>query len=181
MNKEEMEYVEKLLPEVNEIKDLKLREKVIKAWIVAWHRGSYKRIEDAMYSFGNVTLCQHTRVVTRICMASADVLRELHGLQFKRDYLIAAALLHDIDKYITVIVDKNGNHIRNTKFPHGYIQAKIVQDLDMPDEIAHAVLVHSRRRYTINRPETLEAIVLQDADILAMNPLILHDGENLHY
>ena len=177
----ELKYVETLLPEVNKIEDPALREKVLKAWLIAWHRGTYKQIEDAMYGFGDVTLVQHTRAVTDIAIASAKILSELHGLEFNMDYLIAAALIHDIDKYITVTVDKKGNHIRDTRFPHGYIQAKIAQDLDMPEEIAHAVLVHSRRRFTTNRPETLEAIVVQDADILAMNPLIIKTGGKLHY
>lgn len=181
MSEKEIEYVKKLIPEVNDIKDIELRNKTINAWIVAWHRGKYEHIEDAMYGYGNVTLYQHTRAVTKICMKSADILEGLHGLKINRDYLISAALLHDIDKYITITVDEEGNHIRNTRFPHGYIQAKIAQELGIPDEIAHAVLVHSRRRYTTNRPETLEAIILQDADVLAMNALILHDRDKLHY
>lgn len=181
MSKQETEYVEGLIPEVKEIKDHDLRDKVVKAWITAWRNGKYKRIEDAMYSYGNVTLHQHTRAVTRICMASADILQELHGVRVNRDYLIAAALLHDIDKYITITVDEKGKHVRDTKFVHGYIQAKIAQDVGIPDEIAHAVLVHSRHRFTDSRPETIEAAVLQDADILAMNPLILEDKAKLLY
>lgn len=179
--KEELKYVEGLIPEINKIKDPDLREKVLKAWLIAWHKGNFKKLEDLPYGFGGVTLIQHTRAVTKISIDSSKTLHELHGLVFNMDYLIAAALLHDIDKYITEKMDEKGKLVRDTKFPHGYLQAKIAQDLSIPDEIAHAVLVHSRQRFTVNRPETIEAMMVQDADILAMNALIINTGGKLHY
>ncbi|MDX1540651.1 MAG: HD domain-containing protein, partial [Geminicoccaceae bacterium] len=94
------------LPEVEDIRDEELRDKVVEAWALALARSSFGGIGEIEPS-GNpgqntlkrVTHIDHIRGVTRLAMSMAEQMSRLFpDLEIDRDILIAGALCHDIGK-----------------------------------------------------------------------------------
>jgi putative nucleotidyltransferase with HDIG domain len=153
-------------PEIQEIEETKLREQTARAWIEAWKNGRFSHIDDAVVSpqMPQYRLRDHVRAVTRIAVAVAKVLEETHGLHVNKDYVIAGALLHDINKMI--IYEKKGEAYGLAdvahRFPHGYLGALIAHKIGLPEDIEHMILSHTTKQ--ISSPQTAEAIIVCYAD-----------------
>jgi 23S rRNA maturation-related 3'-5' exoribonuclease YhaM len=114
--KEKMEegknYVEKLFPRIKDIKDEGLRNKVVNVWLRAWKMSDYKKIEDhsayepeeAKIQLSNV---DHTNQVVEGVIAVANVVDRTQQIKINIDYLIAGAILHDIDKILLYHKEKD--------------------------------------------------------------------------
>jgi putative nucleotidyltransferase with HDIG domain len=92
--------VREAFPELQDITDDGLREKVVEAWTVALDRGGWRDIMDIPYAWNihEVTNVEHVRGVTRIARESAREQREFHGADPDMDVVVAACLLHDVGK-----------------------------------------------------------------------------------
>jgi 23S rRNA maturation-related 3'-5' exoribonuclease YhaM len=99
--------VRRSLPEIEEIVDETLRQKVVDVHALALSETEFERIDDipepeegpgaTPLRFGNQA--GHYRAVTRMAMGLADALEEVYGhLKVDRDILIASALCHDVGK-----------------------------------------------------------------------------------
>lgn len=149
------EQIVRLLPEVNEIKDGQLRQKVMACWDEAMRfRGwteelllgiPFTLLADSV----KIPFIDHVRAVCRMCMAADDVLNEVHGRNktpVNRDYLIAGALLADVGKLLEFeIVDGKpvksdyGKHIR-----HPFSGVGLAFKHDLPSEVMHIIATHSK-------------------------------------
>ncbi|MFQ6074771.1 MAG: HD domain-containing protein [Candidatus Bathyarchaeia archaeon] len=178
---EEIEYVRRLFPEIDAIEEPKLREQVTEAWIKAWHTSKYSRIEDAVISpqMPQYKLKDHVRGVVKIAVGTVEALEEIHGFQVNKDYVIAGALLHDIDKII--IFEKRGEVYGVaevlSKFPHGYIGALIAHEIGLPEDIEHLILSHTVKQ--IIPPKTMEVIIVHYADCADYDALAHTSGKKL--
>ena len=94
------------LPEVEEIRDPELRDKVVEAWALALAASSFGAIEEIEPS-GNPGVntlrrgsqTDHIRGVTRLAMRIADEMSALMpDLKVDRDLVVAGALCHDVGK-----------------------------------------------------------------------------------
>jgi putative nucleotidyltransferase with HDIG domain len=87
-------------PELEDIDDEQLREKVVEAWVLGLERGGWRSIEDIPYAWNihEVTNVEHVRGVTRIARESAREQRDFHGADPDIDTILAATLLHDVGK-----------------------------------------------------------------------------------
>ncbi|SDJ50734.1 HD domain-containing protein [Natronorubrum texcoconense] len=87
-------------PELEEIEDGDLRERVVEAWVLALERGGWRDVEDIPYAWNihEVSNIEHVRGVTRIALESAREQREFHGADPDVDTIAAACLLHDVGK-----------------------------------------------------------------------------------
>ena len=98
--------VMKSLPEIQNIKDLELRGKVVEAWALSLSKSSFNRIEETKGSGGPDTPAMklgsqsdHLRGVAKLAIAILDTLEEMFGsLNVDRDTLWAAGLCHDLGK-----------------------------------------------------------------------------------
>jgi 23S rRNA maturation-related 3'-5' exoribonuclease YhaM len=95
------------LPEVNDIKDPKLRDAVIEAHAVALAETEFNRIEEipepeegpGATPLTRGTQADHYRSVSRMGLAIADAMEAVLGpLGIDRDVLLAAGLCHDLGK-----------------------------------------------------------------------------------
>jgi putative nucleotidyltransferase with HDIG domain len=88
------------LPEIGDIEDDRLRERVVEAWTLGLERGGWRSIEAIPYAWNisEVTNAEHVRGVTRIAVRSAREAAEFHGADPDLDTVRAAALLHDVGK-----------------------------------------------------------------------------------
>src|SRR6266508_1471992 len=94
------------LPELAEIGNADLRDKVVEAWAIALAESEFARIEDipptgvpGSPAMRRGTQADHMRGVARMAVALAEGLEQVIGpLGTDRDELIAAALCHDVGK-----------------------------------------------------------------------------------
>ncbi|ELY40360.1 HD domain-containing protein [Natronorubrum tibetense] len=94
------DQVREAFPELEEIADDDLRDRVVEAWTLGLTRGGWRDVEDIPYAWNihEVTNVEHVRGVTRIALESAREQREFHGADPDIDTIVAACLLHDVGK-----------------------------------------------------------------------------------
>jgi len=92
--------VREAFPELDDIEDEALRDKVVEAWRLGLDRGGWREITDIPYAWNihEVTNVEHVRGVTRIAVDAATQQRDFHGADPDMDVIRAACLLHDVGK-----------------------------------------------------------------------------------
>jgi len=173
---------EKLLetiPEFNEIKNEKLREMTLEAMIMAIEKGGWSPSDLAKIPFTllieetNVSLLEHTRAVTRICIGMARAIDATLGpkLPINFDFLVSGAILHDVGK----LLEYQREGLRYTKsasgklLRHPFSGVQIATLAGLPDEISHIIANHSHEGDHGKR--TNEGILLHHADFTSFEPL----------
>ncbi len=171
--------------ELNEISDPTLREKIVKIWVDAWNKSKWENILRAMHPYlPGITLIEHTKAVFRGVKALAKVFEEIHGVKINYDLLYAAALLHDVS--ILLESEESDSGVRFSKFgeliPHAVYGGHLVFKYDLPLELAHLVLSHTR--FSAIEPKMIEGVILHyvdycDADVLrtskGLEPFLLKE------
>lgn len=164
-----------LLPEVAEIRDTVLREKVIACWEEAvnfrgWSEELLRSMPFTLLAENvKITFIDHVRAVCRMCMACDEVLTDIHGANktpVNRDYLIAGALLADVGKLCEFeIVDGRpvrsdyGRHIR-----HPFSGVGLAFKHGVPSEVMHIIATHSKEGAGETRLP--ESIIFHHADFI---------------
>ncbi len=168
-----------ILPEIDLIEDVELRDKVVATWEAALTRGGWetKDIERMPFTLAKkVTLnfAQHVRSVTKICLAVAETFDEIyHGqtLKLDRDILLAGALLHDVGKLLEM--EEVDGTFRKTKegklVRHPFSGVALATELGLPAEVLHIIGTHSKEGDSYKR--TPEAIILHYADFMNFDPI----------
>lgn len=164
-----------LLPEINEIKDSKLQDKVIACWEEAiefrgWTEELLRNIPFTLLAENvEITFIDHVRAVCLMCLACDKVLDEIHAerkTKVNRDYLIAGALLADVGKLLEFeIIDGKpnksdyGKHIR-----HPFSGVGLAYKHGVPSEIMHIIATHSKEGAGEKR--LAESIIFHHADFI---------------
>jgi putative nucleotidyltransferase with HDIG domain len=164
------------LPEVEEIGDAVLRERVVEAWATALAGSSFNAISEIEPS-GNPgvntlkrgTQTDHIRGVTRLAMKIADELASiLTDLEVDRDVLIAGALCHDIGKPWEFDPENRERWERRPhaaglpSIRHPAYGAHICLSVGLPEEVAHCAAAHSGEGELLVR--SLENTIIHHAD-----------------
>lgn len=162
----------KSLPEIQEIKDKDLRNKVIDAWTLALFETEYASLEDMVGAAdvdrtpleGSSSQATHMRAVARMCIALVDAFETSVGsLHLDRDHMLAAALLHDVGKPYEWSAKNRirwRSDIPNYGFPglrHPIYGAHIAISVGLPEDIVHAIAAHCVEGNSISR--NLEATI----------------------
>ena len=167
--------ITKILPEINEIGDDNLRDKVIDVWEEAMDfRGWTPKILSSipftlLAKNVRITFIEHVRTVCRICISCDRVLSEAYGdrkTPINRDYLIAGALLADVGKLMEYeIVD--GKPVKSDygkKLRHPFSGVGLAFKHDLPHEVMHIIATHSKEGEGEKR--TPESILFHHADFI---------------
>lgn len=167
--------ITELLPEIDEIKDEKLRQKVIDVWEEAmefrgWTPEVLKSIPFTLLAENvKVTFIDHVRAVCKICIAVDKVLEEVHGSKrtpVNRDYLIAGALLADVGKLLEYEI-VNGKPIKSDygkKLRHPFSGVGLAFKHGLPPEVMHVIATHSKEGEGEKRSS--ESIIFHHADFI---------------
>jgi putative nucleotidyltransferase with HDIG domain len=168
--------VQKSLPEIAEIRDPELREKVLDAWVLSLSTTEYERIEDIRPS-GNPkspamkrgTQADHLRGVTRMAVALAEQLEQVVGpLGVDRDLLLACGLCHDVGKPFEFSPRNQARWEANPAaagYPairHSVYGVHIALSVGLPEAVAHTAGAHSGEGELITR--SLENTIVHYAD-----------------
>jgi hypothetical protein len=164
--------IRKMFPEVAEIRDAGLREKVIDVWEDAIKMGGWQPQELMQIPFtllaDNVKIMylEHVRTVCRMCIAMEKVLIEAYGNRTKIDHdvLVAGALLADVGKMLEyekrdgkIVKGKAGEFLR-----HPFSGVGLCFKHGIPDAIMHVVATHSKEGDHVKRFP--ESIIFHHAD-----------------
>jgi hypothetical protein len=169
------ELVLRLLPEVEEIRDQELRDKVIACWQEAigfrgWSEDLLRGIPFTLLAEDvKITFIDHVRAVCRMCLACDSVLTEVHQERrtpVNRDHLVAGALLADVGKLLEFeIVDGKpiksdyGKHLR-----HPFSGVGLAFKHNLPSQVMHVIATHSKEGAGEKRLP--ESIIFHHADFI---------------
>jgi hypothetical protein len=175
MSDSKREIVLNLLPEIKQIQDEKLQEKVIACWEEAiefrgWTEELLRNMPFTLLAENvEITFIDHVRAVCLMCVACDDVLDNVHAgrkTKVNRDYLIAGALLADVGKLLEFdIVDGQpvksdyGKHIR-----HPFSGVGLAFKHDLPSEVMHVIATHSKEGAGEKR--LAESIIFHHCDFI---------------
>jgi hypothetical protein len=173
MNKE---AVLELLPEINEIVDHSLKEKVVKVWQDAidfrkWTELELKSIPFTLLAENvGISFLEHVRTVCRMCIACDEILTEAYSdrkTPVNRDYLVAGALLADVAKLLEFDKKRDGTIFKSDygkKLRHPFTGVGLAFKYDVPPEVMHVIAVHSKEG--AGEVRSPEAIIFHHADFI---------------
>jgi len=170
------EGLQKLLPQIKEIKDPSLRRGVIDIWLDIAASCPWERLEDVPKNNGagrNRSILGHTRGVARLALAIGEITEAEQGTPFDRDLLLAASLLHDASKPLEYEPDPDGPPTNGSvppgrksamgqKIQHGVYTAHKIFEKGLPLELAHLIITHTEESNI--RSKSFEAVLLKCAD-----------------
>ena len=162
------EHIKEMFPRISDIEDPEIREKVVSVWLEAWTGSDFDRIEDAgqwepIKETLTISNVEHTNQVVECGIAMAEVVEREQGVKINKDTLIAAAILHDVDKLLIFHEASGTTTQMGSKLAHTAIGSHLALKAGLPLEIAHAIGSHSSNYSTIS-PRTPEAVILYHAD-----------------
>ena len=165
-SQQKLKQFKEFFPEVNEIRDPKLADGVLKTWKLAqerscWNTYDLQHIPFTLLVNTRRTLLEHTRSVTDMAMAVARQRGDLN-----LDYVIAGGLLHDVGKLLEygrdgrkVVKSKSGELVRHPVSGYG-----LTRETGLPLEVSHIVISHSEEGEKVKR--TPEAILIHHCDFI---------------
>ena len=132
------------------------RNAVVKAWSIACKESSYRNLEDAPFGipedappgvtpFEGDTLVKHTNAVASAALAMGRLLIQQYGVKINLDYVIAGAILHDLDK-IVMYESRDGRTVHSElggKIVHGAYGGHIALLAGVPQDIVFIIMAHS--------------------------------------
>jgi 7,8-dihydroneopterin 2',3'-cyclic phosphate phosphodiesterase len=173
--------MERLLKLAEKIEKKELREKVIEFLknlrLSSKHFKKYPKesLSDAGSIFLVPTSClgpverdvvNHTVALTELCIETADIFEKNYGLKLKKDFLIAASILHDLMKVFEYKKDKAGNlEPTGIMLDHTMLAVAELYARDFPEEVIHIVASHYGEAGP-TPPRTFEALVFHHLDTL---------------
>lgn len=177
------DHISQLFPTIRKIQNEGTREKVILTVYHAWKSGNFGHVEDAhqwepvrtRISYTNV---EHTNQVCLVSEKMADLLEEMLHVRIHRDYLLAGAILHDIDKLVIFDAQSGGFRESGGKLKHAETGASLALKEGLPEEVAHIIGAHSPT-YSSTPPKTMEALIVNVADLLVARSAYLAKGLDL--
>lgn len=169
MGQKNLAQVLQVYPEIQEIANPALRDKVARVWLTAWEQSRFDKIEEAVFTPEGAahSLVDHTRLVVNLCKELAATLEKIDGVHVDRDRLLAGALLIDTGKMIEYepIHGGYGRSLLDEQFPHPFLSGKLAEEAGLPPEVVHIVLTHSPKALSL--PKSLEGKIVKYADIAA--------------
>ncbi len=155
-----------LIPEIAQISDSGLREKVIRVWDVALERSSFDRLDGIPFTLLiedlDDTLIEHTVRVTRAAIAAAQARGDLD-----MDTVVAGAILHDVGKVLEYEPGPDGKVVKSEmgkRLRHPVSGAALAQELGLPLRIVHIIAAHAGEGNMVSR--TPEAILIHHSDMI---------------
>ncbi len=171
--------MERLLKLAEKIKDKNLRKKVIELLKnpslqhPEFNKYPKEKLENAISLFtvttpsGPITVprdvLNHTIAVTKACICLSQILKDTFGLKLNEDYLIAAALLHDVMKVFEWKRDEKGIEPTGILLDHSMLAVAELYRRDFPEEVIHIVASHIGESGP-TPPRTFEALLLSQVD-----------------
>ena len=169
------------LPEVEDIQDSDLRDKVIEAWALCLTHSSFESIDaiepaanPGVNRLKNGKQSDHIRGVTRLAVVVAEQMCALMpDLDVDRDILIAGALCHDVGKPFEFDPENRERweadpyQSGQPAIRHPAYGVHICLTVGLPEAVAHCAAAHSREGEFVVR--SLENTIIHHVDYAFWN------------
>jgi len=173
------EAVQRLWPEIQWIKDARLREQVTETWIKALERSPLKADDLNHIPFTllvpncPITFMEHKRCVVHIARHSAEAMQEFMGrsLPIDIDSVIAGAILADVGKLLEYELSPDGKSRQSERgeaLRHPFTGVALALECGVPDAVCHIIAAHAAEGDLMKR--TTEAYIVHHADFMAFLP-----------
>jgi putative nucleotidyltransferase with HDIG domain len=167
------------LPEIAQIQDPDLRDRVVEAWALALSETEFTRIEDipptgvpGSPAMLRGTQADHCRGVATMALGLVDGLKQVLGpIGVDRDILIASGLCHDVGKPFEFSPSNlerwraKPGAVGNPSIRHPAYGVHIALTVGLPEAVAHSVGAHSMHAEGSFVTPSLENLIIQYADI----------------
>ncbi|MEZ2390290.1 HD domain-containing protein [bacterium RCC_150] len=158
----------RLMPRLAEL-GAPLREQAVTAWVSAWLSSTHDSLEEMPYSLQapDYRLLDHTNEVADVGTLLGDYAYGRWASAFEEDVLLAALLLHDIDKAL-LYTRANGTVTADpvrALLPHGILGAMLLKEAGLPDAVVTLVGTHATTSPI--KAAGAEAWILHYADLFA--------------
>ncbi|ACX72006.1 metal dependent phosphohydrolase [Methanocaldococcus vulcanius M7] len=167
--------MERLIKLAEQIKDEKLRKKVIE--FLKNPKATHPEVVDTGISVEESPasinwhhrykggLIEHTLSVAKLALKMADVFEDVYGVKINRDYLLAGALLHDIMKPYNYVKNEDGSfdHYDMFNLDHLTLAVAELYKRDFPMEVIKIIASH-HGDHSPTRPNSIEAYIVHYAD-----------------
>ena len=167
-----------------------LREKVVKAWVLACERGGWKSLDDLrampftlLTNTRGINFIEHTIAVTEgaygLAKAQEEAYREL-PYQIDYDRLLAGGLLHDVGKLLEFERDKQGSFRKSRAgmcARHPISGTAVAYEVGLSNEMLNTIACHAKEGD--GRPQVLETVLIHQADFGTFNPLVMMEKGTL--
>lgn len=158
-----------LIPEISDIQNEDLRQKVISIWEEAIKLGGWddpRKIPFNPAIGTSPSLLDHIRSVTRTALAFADNYERSFKKGIDRDLLAASAILHDVSKALEYEAGQDGpvKSEVGKKLPHGFFSGFLGREAGLSVDLLHTILTHTPTVEML--PLRLEGIILRYADLM---------------
>lgn len=167
-----------VLPEINWVEDVALREGVIRTCLRALREGNWTPKDMARMPFTlvketTISYALHVRAVTRIARAAYDTFQEVFGgkIPLDREVLLAGALLHDVGKLLEM-EERNGKFQKSAGgkvLRHPFSGVGLAYAEGLPKEVLHVIAVHSKEGDP--SPRTPEGVIVHHADFTCFDTI----------
>ena len=171
--------IAELFPNIMDIKDTSLRDKVAAVWNESLTSGcggkgwTFDEIRAIPFTLlaGPIDLrfVEHLNSCCKQCIAIARVLAEVFGprVPVNLDYLIAGSLLADVGKMLEFDKDNTGKVIKGhfgDMLRHPFSGVALCYKHGIPAEVMHIVATHSHEGDKVER--TIESWIFHHADFV---------------
>ena len=170
--------------QLNQIQDSMLKEKTISTWVLGCQKGHWTSVEDLkqipftlLTHTHGINLIDHTIAVTEGAVSLAHAQKK-HYIKMPYiidfDQLYTGGLLHDVGKLLEIESDGkggfqkslSGKHIRHT------ISGSVLAcEVGLPERVINVIACHAKEGD--GRPQTIETILIHQADFATFNPLVM--------
>ena len=172
------------------IGNTELREKVVKAYVLACERGGWKSLDDLrampftlLTNTRGLNFIEHTIAVTEgaygLAKAQEEAYREV-PYQIDYDRLLAGGLLHDVGKLLEFERDEQGNFRKSRAgmcARHPISGTAVAYEVGLSDEMLNTIACHAKEGD--GRPQVLETVLIHQADFGTFNPLVMMEKGQL--
>lgn len=178
------QIVELFSAQLERIEDATLREQVVDTWLLGCTEGSFDELADLhAMPFSLLTDCrglsfiEHTIAVTEGAVALALTQQKAYGTMpyvVDMDRLLAGGLLHDVGKLLEIEPDGQGGYRKSYTGAcarHPISGAMLAARVGLPWAVVNCIGAHAKEGD--GRPQTLETVLIHQADFATFNPLVM--------
>ena len=172
------------------IQNKELREKTVKAWVLACEQGGWKSVDELtampftlLTNTRGVNFIEHTIAVTEGAYGLAKAQEAIYAkMPYKIDYdrLLIGGLLHDVGKLLEFELDEQGNYRKSRSgmcARHPISGTFVAHEVGMPNEILNTIACHAKEGD--GRPQVVETVLIHQADFGTFNPLVMMEKGSL--
>ena len=114
----------------------------------------------------DITLISHVNSSVECALSLARIIHKYHGCNFDEQRIIILGLLHDVDKVVEYVYDKDGKLVVSEigrKIQHGVLTAMLAREAGFDVDMQHLILTHTHDQNM--KPMWKEGVLFNYADL----------------